>query len=111
MSDTPRTDALSTFLVIQFPATRGNVQLNKMLLDFEKLERELSEALLPRLAEVQIFAVTNDRDKWKRCAEELAQHVEYLTKQVEEAGWHDSEIEDARDALATFTALKKETKE
>lgn len=43
MSDTPMplTDSLSTFLFTQFPATRGNVELNKRLLEFYKLEREL----------------------------------------------------------------------
>lgn len=81
---TPRTDALSTFLVTQFPATLGNFELHKRLTEFEQLERELAEA-------------KQGCDEWKVIAEGLAASLRDKT-QIPNA------------ALARFNAKKGQTK-
>lgn len=82
MSDTPtpRTDALSAFLVQQFPATLGNLELHKKLTEFERLER--------------------DRNAWKQCAEELAADL---------LKW-DAAYSIPSASIASFNKLKEQTK-
>ena len=47
-TETPKTDDLSVFLVKQFPVVVGNILLHQKLLEFEKMERDLAEAVLMR---------------------------------------------------------------
>ena len=47
-TETPKTDDLSAFLATHVPGSVGNILLHQKLLVFEKMERDLAEAVLMR---------------------------------------------------------------
>ena len=95
MSETPRTD--SAHICLEF--STGNIKrIDYVTLDFARtLEIELRESLDGWKKQTEMYeAMEKERDEWKACAEELAEHLTNLNS----CSW----------TLDNFNKLKGETK-